>query len=302
MLLLITFADLYLNFSNAVTIGKKTNPSTYEIAPLSTDAVKKYEGIDTDNTPATKLNDSELSKGLFRVYTKPEGPKGTAPFGYNRGMIFKTFLVEGFEPLDLDRHRKLISTLSGKNLDNLLKITNSRYLTRIKSLRFGEIIYVYYPNSLARAYIVGNARFIEDDDQILKRLAVNDPSSEVVIAGKGKDVKNVTIAASESTVNFTQYTGSRIEIKTESVKDGFLVLSDTYYPGWTAKIDGRTTQVMRANYDFRAIFLPKGSHTVVFEFYTNYLTLGMIISLLAIIIVIGAIFINHRQQLKSTCD
>jgi len=45
-----------------------------------------------------------------------------------------------------------------------------------------------------------------------------------------------------------------------------LVLHDIYYPGWRAIIDGTPTPIYRANILFRAIEMPKGKHTVRFEY------------------------------------
>jgi hypothetical protein len=292
-LLVVTFADLYLHFSDAVFIGIKENPGVYEVAPEAITTIKANAGIASSNTPDTELNDSELNNGLFRVYTKPEGVQGSAPFGFNRAMIFRTFLVEGFEPLDLSRHRQLVSTLSAKNLDNLLKITNSRYITNIET---GILTGQYYPNSLPRAYIVSKAQFMENDVRILERLAVNDPSVEVVIAGKGKDVSGETMTAAEWNVQVVSYTGNRVDIRTKSQKNGFLVLSDAYYPNWQAKIDGAASPVMRANYDFRAVFLPKGEHTVVFEYHPRYLVIGIVSSVLAVLIVIICMILARKGR------
>lgn len=295
LLLLVTFSDLYFHFSDALTLGLKKNPHAYEMAPHTIQAIKEDAGVASSNTPGTELNYSELKNGLFRIYTRPEGVQGTGPLGFDRPMIFRTFMVEGFEPLDLSRHRKLISTLSAKNFDNLLKITNSRYIT---SKNNNNLIWQSYSNSLPRAYVVANARFMENDDRILERLAVNEPSSEVVIAGKGTDVLGETMTASDWSADVAKYTEDRIEIKTKLQKDGFLVLSDTYYPGWQVMIDGLRSSVMRANYDFRAAFLPKGDHTVVFEYHPYYLKIGIAVSAMTLLFVIGCIFISRGRFRK----
>lgn len=299
LLLLVTYSDLYLHFADAVPVGLRESPRFHEQEPEAISAIKRYEGLSAGRGPSIELPGAELSRGLFRIYSKPEGVEGVGHFGFDRAMIFSTFLVEGFEPLDLSRHRKLISTLSPRNFHNLMKITNSRYLSTTDSTGYSVLPYA---NSLPRAYLVANARFIEDDDLALERLAQNDPGSEVIISGKGKDIASEPMAASEWNVRITKYSGSRISLDTKSQRDAFLVLSDTFYPNWKATIDGVATPVMRANYDFRAVSLPKGQHTVVFEYSPRMLPLGMGISLAAVGIAVTVLLVQRKRARGSSLE
>jgi hypothetical protein len=45
-----------------------------------------------------------------------------------------------------------------------------------------------------------------------------------------------------------------------------LVLLDTYYPGWSATIDGTKLPIQAANVAFRSVAIPAGSHTVDFDY------------------------------------
>jgi len=60
----------------------------------------------------------------------------------------------------------------------------------------------------------------------------------------------------------------RIEIVLEQAAPigAFLILNDTYHPGWRARVDGVEKEVIRANYAFRGIKLPEGAKHVVFFF------------------------------------
>lgn len=277
ILLLLSFGDLYLHFFNATTIAVKANPGIYEAPPPIINSLRANAGIQTSNLPGTQLNASEIENGLFRLYTKPEGIAGTVAVGINRAMTFRSFLVEGFEPLELQRHRTLLTELSKRNLTNLLKITASKYLIDYNT---GKV--QLYPTALPRAFIVFNARFIENDDQILERLSINDPSSEVLLSARGNDILGQDAVPSSWSVNIPHYEKNRAVLATHSNQDGFLVLSDTFFPGWHARIDGKETPIFRANYDFRAIVLPKGDHEVIFE-YHPHLWPGVIISLITLL-------------------
>jgi hypothetical protein len=58
----------------------------------------------------------------------------------------------------------------------------------------------------------------------------------------------------------------------------FLVLADTFYEGWTARIDDRPTPIHRTNFAFRGVEVPAGKHGVVFEFASASIRVGAIIS------------------------
>ena len=61
------------------------------------------------------------------------------------------------------------------------------------------------------------------------------------------------------------------------------VLTDTYYPGWQARVDGKETEILRANLAFRAIPLTSGKHLVEFEYKPYFFYWGVIISAITIV-------------------
>jgi hypothetical protein len=265
-----------MNFHNATPIGFKAGPAYFEKTPPLVEKIRASSGVVTSSQPATALNESELSNGLFRVYTRPEGLQGTNPFGFNRAMLHQTFLLEGFEPLDMRRHRNLINVMSKRNIENLLKITNVRYVTTLR--QWDEEIQTF-GDAMPRAYIVPNARFFADDDTLLEELTTFNPKVEVLISGDGRYVNQPqTPGMWQAAV--TEYNGSTVSINAESDKDGYLVLSDSAYPGWRAWVDGAEVPVLRANYNFRAVSLARGQHKLVFKYMPTYLMTGALISLL----------------------
>jgi hypothetical protein len=68
-------------------------------------------------------------------------------------------------------------------------------------------------------------------------------------------------------------------------KPGWLLLSDTYYPGWAAAVDGAPAPILHGDYAFRAVAVPAGAHTVTFDYQPSSLRTGLWLSGL------GAIFI-----------
>ena len=59
-------------------------------------------------------------------------------------------------------------------------------------------------------------------------------------------------------------------------------MTDQYYPGWEATVDGRPTPIYRANHLFRAVSVPQGQHRVVFRFVPRSFYLGVFVALGAV--------------------
>ena len=64
---------------------------------------------------------------------------------------------------------------------------------------------------------------------------------------------------------------------------GYLVLADTFYPGWLAYVDGRRVEILRANYAFRAVALGTGEHEVGFQYRPQSFVAGLACSAFALV-------------------
>jgi uncharacterized membrane protein YfhO len=82
------------------------------------------------------------------------------------------------------------------------------------------------------------------------------------------------------------------------IADGFLVLSDTYYPGWQVFVDGEEAKIYQADYLFRAVPLKQGEHVVEFRYSPSSFRTGLAISLSCGIVLCGLVVcgvLMHRQ-------
>lgn len=71
-------------------------------------------------------------------------------------------------------------------------------------------------------------------------------------------------STNQGTAIIQKYSPSEVIIKTENASPGRLVLTDSFYPGWQASIDGKTTKISLARDIFRGITVPAGKHLVRF--------------------------------------
>jgi hypothetical protein len=72
--------------------------------------------------------------------------------------------------------------------------------------------------------------------------------------------------AANDTVLVTKYAPSSVSINADMSCDGMVVLSDTYYPGWYASVDGQPTPIYEVDLALRAVPVPKGTHNVNFRY------------------------------------
>jgi uncharacterized membrane protein YfhO len=74
------------------------------------------------------------------------------------------------------------------------------------------------------------------------------------------------------------YQSQDVQIEVSLDQSGILVLNDTADPGWTATVDGRSTEWIDANYLFRGVLLPPGKHAVRFRYRPKSFSAGVAIS------------------------
>ncbi|PWT95728.1 MAG: hypothetical protein C5B53_10980 [Candidatus Melainabacteria bacterium] len=75
-----------------------------------------------------------------------------------------------------------------------------------------------------------------------------------------------------------------ISISANLAKTSFLILSDQYYPGWTAHIDSVEAPIYRANGIFRAVYVPKGGHLIQFDYQPQSVYFGLSLAAVGVVI------------------
>jgi hypothetical protein len=90
---------------------------------------------------------------------------------------------------------------------------------------------------------------------------------------------------------------SILDIEARAPAGGFLVLTDPFYPGWRAYVNGDETPILRADYLFRAVALPPGTHTVRFVFAPWSLERGITLSLAGVGVAASAVLVGVGSPL-----
>jgi hypothetical protein len=167
--------------------------------------------------------------------------------------------------------------------------------------------YVLYENknALPRAYLVKRALVANDKTEALRRLLAPsfDPRSMVVLEGEAARKvppllpKTLSLNQKEhDEARIVSLSPRRILLDTASQDGDLLVLTDSYYPGWMGKVDGNRSPVYRANYLFRAIYVPPGRHEVEFIYRPMSFYVGLVLSLLGLAVMAVCIAFSRRKR------
>lgn len=100
-----------------------------------------------------------------------------------------------------------------------------------------------------------------------------------------------------ATATILLYDLNTIKIRTDSLTDGFVLLTDNYYPGWIVSVDGRREKLYRADYAFKAVYVTRGVHTVVFQYVPRSVMIGGFITLIGIIATLRILVIQRSRRL-----
>lgn len=148
------------------------------------------------------------------------------------------------------------------------------------------------PTAVKRAYMVGEVirvKTVAEAQAVFSRDTF-DPRASAIIEN-AIDIEaghnNPTISLTESDDNTTVTVSV-----TDNERKQLLVLADTYYPGWSATIDGMETTIYAVNIRNRGIIVGKGDHIITFRYQPESVAMGAIISVCSIIVTAGLMAIH----------
>lgn len=263
-------------------------------------------------------------------------------FPANMWIPFKISSIQGYDGVYPLNAAKLLAVADSNDLNSapkprwgligdfhskILDATNTRFLLAVKrdnqgrSSNNGMVSYKIPPKykkvfedrgvailentqSLPRVYLTKQAIKATDSATLKFLTDLDFPIREISITDDF-EFSNASPERLNANLNYNALTNSHVQIKTNSNIDAYLVVLDSFYPGWKAFIDGKQTTIHRTNYNFRGIILPKGIHTVEFKYSPESLKYGAIISGVSLIIIIllivpGWFYKNVNQIIKSS--
>jgi hypothetical protein len=208
--------------------------------------------------------------------------------------------ITGFSILTLKNYYKILTLIITAPLPDstrLIDFLNVKYVLwsePLKSANFEllqkDVCYLYRNRKcLPRAFLAEGYQVVTDEmkaKQLLqdrqfnfeKLVLLNEPPGEELPKKRAGPVPGI-----KESVEISEYKNDKIEVTVSLPTPKILVLSETFYPGWKAYLDGRETKIYQANYAFRAVPVPAGIHTVTFVYDPTSVKVGRAITIFTLL-------------------
>jgi hypothetical protein len=130
--------------------------------------------------------------------------------------------------------------------------------------------------TMPRAYVASSIIRVGSQEEALQAFLNPDFAADQTVIVEDSGIHESVDQKAEGTAKILDYRNDYVRCDVTSATGGFLVLLDSWYPGWQAFVDGRRTDVYRANYAFRTVVVPEGNHVVEWRYrpYSFYLGLA----------------------------
>ncbi len=213
-------------------------------------------------------------------------------FAPNFSLPYKLQTVEGYDPLYLTRYAELIAAsergepnisppfgynriITPHNFQSpIIDLLNVKYVLALTDLDSPKLELVFQEgqtrvyenkNVFPRAFMVYDYQLAKNKQEVIDLLMKTeiDLTKTVVLE---ELPQGFDLIEGENEVTIKDYQENQVVVNVKTNQKGILILTDSFYPGWQATINGGQTKIYLVNYNFRGIIVPKGTHEVRFKY------------------------------------
>jgi hypothetical protein len=307
----------------AIDLGTANAGKVYQYHDSRPDSYIGHDWAGSANDPLVRdlIDESRMPEGQrHRVYPVP----GSGSIWANGPLVWDIDSVYGYSVLWPTYYEEFFTAASADPSSSLFDMLGIRYLVTVDPIetlypgvspdkfrmaRAGFYRLYENPDAWNRVWIVHQSVVIPDEDTIDYLLANHDLLEELVILNRPPPSKAIHAPASAAGgARIAVYENTRVVVDVSMTAPGFLVLGDTWYPGWEVHVDGERSQLYRANHTFRAVGVPAGEHTVEFRYEPPTLRNGVVVTSLAatatlMLVMVGVLPTvrrRYRRRLRSS--
>lgn len=233
--------------------------------------------------------------------------------------VFQIPGIEGYDPLFIRRYGELMTSVSDGQIRSVSPLTvyvdkNGRFTYKILNLlgvRYllhakadGQNVWAFpfwqhlesfektweddqyeiwlNKQALPRAFLVNDYQVIQEGKKMIDFMLAEETELKQTAVLEVEPDFEIQKCHQKRGAEIIDYQPNRVVINLEAGCWSLLVLTDNFYPGWLATIDGETTKIYRTDYSFRGVVVPDGGHEVVFEYRPATFRWGLMIAYLAL--------------------
>ena len=260
----------------------------------------------------------------FRIYPVG-GPYNTPFFKFNQGCLLNVESIKGESTFLLSDAARYFSRVEGwplsmtkryAQLYGVMKRTDSRLLDLLnvkvlisdtpladrdlKEIGVEDGLYLYENvRALPRAFLSRQIRTVDSVQTLFETIERDtyDPRQALYTLEAGSAFRDTAEVDPAARVEFRRDGPNTALLNVGSGSGGWGCLSEVYVPGWKAVLDdGAVLPIVKVNGLFRAVWIPSGTHQVVFSYVPEGLKAGLLISGVGIMMALGLCFMAVRER------
>lgn len=223
-------------------------------------------------------------EGFFRTNTR--NSDGMV-MDRNQGLVDRIFTSEGYTPLVLQRVYPPAATL-----DQMRDLLNIRFFTDTDRER-NVLTLRERPGFLARAFMVFSTHTVHSEDELSAFLHSTqfNPRTVAVLEEEPHTTLSQPVDTVRWQADITSYHNNALTLHVETERPGMLVVSEAWFPGWNAYVNGVQTPVYRTDFSLRGIFMPAGATTVDLRYEPASFARGATVTLSTLAICLCALLV-----------
>lgn|GEM_PF-2394379 len=187
--------------------------------------------------------------------------------------------------------------------DQILKEDRIEVFEKYTPVYKYQNISVFQNNTvLPRAFIVHNVVNVPNFDTAIKimdngRFNLQKTAIVEELPTNLENLINTKEAFVQEQAQAKQFSSDSIQVKVSTQAPGLLILTDQYYPGWNAYVNGIQKPIFAVNGIFRGVFLEKGNYIIEFKYEPSSFTVGLILTTTSLLATTMLLIINSNLRL-----